>query len=200
MAKAKFYAYLTDKKKGIADNWPECEKLVSGVPGAKYRGFLTWKEADGWLRAGADYSVKHIAAKPGVYFDSGTGAGRGVEINVTDENGKSLLGKSLAKKHLNNLGHYLVQDKNITNNFGELLACKYALKIAQKAGVKNIFGDSALILDFWSKGFVNKDIPQDTIDLAQEVKKLRYKFEKSGGKIDRIPGASNPADLGYHKE
>jgi ribonuclease H-related protein len=199
MAKIKFYAYLTDKKKGIADNWPDCQKIVSGVTDAKYKSFLTRDEAELWLKAGADYNIKHIAAKPGVYFDSGTGAGHGVEINVTDESGKSILGKALAKKYLNDSGHHWVPDKTATNNFGELLACKYALKIAAKAGAKNVFGDSDLILDFWSKGFVKKDVLQDTIDLAKEVKKLRYKFEKSGGKIERIAGASNPADLGYHK-
>ena len=36
--------------------------------------------------------------EPGIYFDAGTGRGAGVEISVTDEQGKNLLHKALAQK------------------------------------------------------------------------------------------------------
>jgi ribonuclease H-related protein len=200
MAKAKFYAYLTVRNKGITDNWSGCEKFVKGINGARYKSFLTEKEAKMWLESGADYNVKHIAAKKGVYFDSGTGAGRGVEINVTDEKGKSLLGKILQREKLNLKGHHWIF-KDVTNNYGELLALKYALEIAKKEGAKMVFGDSKLIIEFWSKGAVNrKEVSAETFRLAIETKMLRKEFEESGGEIERIPGASNPADLGYHKE
>lgn len=200
MAKRKFYAYLTEEGKGIVDNWEECKEIVSGVPGAKYKGFLTEEEAERWLEAGADYNVKHIASEKGVYFDSGTGAGQGVEINVTDEKGRGLLDKILPKAHINGSNHHWIF-KDVTNNFGELLACKYALQIAMKEGVKKVFGDSDLIIRFWSKGLVNRrDKPVETIKLIDEVAKLRGEFEKTGGKIEYIPGASNPADLGFHKD
>lgn len=171
----------------MADNWPDCQKIVAGVSGAKFKAFLTLKEAERWLAAGADYSIKHIAAKKGIYFDAGTGAGRGVEINVTDEKGRGLLDK--------------IALKNVTNNFGELLACKYALQIAEKEGIKKIFGDSKLIIESWSNGFLNKKgLPIETVRLVKEVKELRDEFERAGGKIGFIPGASNPADLGFHRE
>lgn len=200
MKKIKFYAYLTEKEKGIADSWSECEKIVSGSPNAKYKGFITEDEAKRWLAAGADYGIKHIAAEKGIYFDAGTGAGKGVEVSVTDENGRSLLDKILPETHINRRGHHWIF-KDVTNNFGELLACKYALRIAIEEGVKKVFGDSDLIISFWSKGLVRRnDKPMDTIKLIEEVAKLRAEFEKSGGKIERIPGASNPADLGFHRE
>jgi len=199
MKKQKFYAYLTKKTKGIVDSWSTCEKIVSGVPDAKYKGFLTEDEAKRWLDAGADYNIKHIAAEKGIYFDAGTGANYGVEINVTDEMGHSLLGKILPKTHLNRRGHHWIF-KDVTNNFGELLACKYALQIALKEGIKKVFGDSNLILEAWSKGFIkSKNKSSDTINLVAEVKKLRDGFEKEGGKMEYIPGVSNPADLGFHK-
>ncbi len=200
MVKVKFYAYLTDKEKGIADNWPDCDKMVSGVNGARYKSFLTRGEAERWLKAGADYDIKHIAPEIGIYFDAGTGGGKGIEISVTDKTGKSLLDKILPKTSLNRRGrHWIFQ--NTTNNFGELLACKYALQIAEKGGINKVFGDSKLVIKFWSRGFLNeKALTRETIALAKEVAVLRDEFEKEGGKIGRMPGASNPADLGHHKE
>jgi ribonuclease HI len=198
MTKKKYYAYSINGKNGITDNWPACQKLVSGMLNAKYKGFETKDEAERWLAAGADYSLKHTASQKGIYFDAGTGAGKGVEISVTNEIGDSLLNKMLKKKDLNEKGHYLIAE-DVTNNFGELLACKYALEIALKEDIKNIFGDSKLILDYWSKGFIKKEMPEETISLSNEVKKLRYRFEKEGGKLSHISGGSNPADLGFHR-
>ena len=192
--KTKFYAYSIGDVKGITDNWPECQSIVSGKE-AKYKSFETKEEAEKWLEAGADYAIKHIASEKGVYFDAGTGAGLGVQINVTDENGKSFLFDLL---DTNEKGHYLIP-RNVTNNFGELLASKYALEIAMKNDIKKIFGDSKLILDYWSKGYIKKEVGEDTVNLANDVKKLRYDFEKQGGKMMHISGGRNPADLGFHK-
>ncbi len=198
MTKKKFYAYSINGKNGITDNWPQCQKIVSGMLNAKYKGFETKDQAERWLESGADYSLKNTASKEGIYFDAGTGAGKGVEISVTDEKGNSLLSKVLKKKDINKKGFHLIAD-DVTNNFGELLACKYALEIALKENIKDVFGDSKLILDYWSKGYIKKEMPEDTISLANEVKKLRYAFEKEGGKVEHISGGSNPADLGFHR-
>lgn len=195
--KRKYYAYIANGLSGVAESWDECKEIVSGVAGAKFKSFESFKEAELWLDAGADYKVKHIGLKEGIYFDAGTGAGQGVEASVTDEKGNNLLDKILPKASINERGKQLLN--GATNNFGELLACKYALEIALKLGVKEIFGDSKLIIDYWSKGYIKKDLPEETIDLAMEVKKLRYKFEKEGGKVEHVSGGRNPADLGFHR-
>lgn len=197
MKKRKFYAYSMSEKNGVTDTWEECQKIVSGKE-AKYKSFESKEEAERWLLAGADYSIKHIAFEDGIYFDAGTGAGEGVQINVTDKNGESFLKEIFKKEELNSKGHYLIKGK-VTNNFGELLASKYALKLALTKDVKKIFGDSKLILDYWSKGYIKKEIEEETRNLAGEVKKLRYAFEKNGGEMLHISGGSNPADLGFHK-
>lgn len=199
MKKEKFYAYATDKRKGVADNWPECRQIVSGVPNAKFKAFTTKTEAQKWLSAGADYGRERQIAEKGVYFDAGTGRGRGVEISVTDEKGNNLLNQILPTNKINQWGKHLIL-KDVTNNFGELLACKYALKIALKEKVKKVFGDSKLVIDYWSKGFANKkNIAPKTIKIIEEVKKIREEFEKRGGKIKLVSGTNNPADLGFHK-
>lgn len=199
MAKKKYYAYQVGKEKGIVDNWAECEKIVAGVPGAKFKGFVIQEEAEKWLDAGADYSKKHIGLEKGIYFDAGTGAGNGVEVSVSDENGDSLLYKILDEKDINKKGFQLL-GKGVTNNYGELLACKYALQISLQENNLKIFGDSKLVVEYWSKGFIKRDtVNQSTINLADEVKILRKMFEKNGGQIFLISGSSNPADLGFHK-
>jgi len=139
--KKKFYAYkLEDGLNGVADNWADCEKIVSGEPNAKFKGFSTREEAEAWLAAGADYNIKHVALEKGIYFDAGTGRGRGVEVSVTDEKGNNLLHKILPKEMINQFGkHWIFKD--VTNNFGELLACKFALEIALKDGTKKVIGD-----------------------------------------------------------
>ncbi|MFH1246634.1 MAG: ribonuclease H family protein [Candidatus Liptonbacteria bacterium] len=202
MKDKKYYAYLIPKRgeRGVCDNWAACEKKVKGVFGARYRGFKTRAEAEGWLRAGAEYAIKPKAnLRRGIYFDAGTGRGKGVEISVTDERGKNLLHESLPAKKINKFGKHLV-DGEATNNYGELLACKHALQIALARSEKKIFGDSRLIIDYWSKGYIKKEeVAPKTIRLAGQVKKLRKEFEAEGGSISHVPGGDNPADLGFHR-
>lgn len=201
----KYYAYLIPgtATHGIANNWEDCEKIVK-YRHAKYKGFNTAQEALNWLTLGAPYmvSVKSPRPKPkleqGIYFDAGTGRGKGVEVSVTDKNGVNLLHKAIAKSKLNEFGKQLLK-KEFTNNYGELLGCKYALQIALTQKVKKIFGDSKLVLHFWSKGILKrKELPPATIKLADAVTKSRKKFEISGGTLTYISGDHNPADLGFH--
>lgn len=199
--KTKYYAYILPgwKEGKITKDWETCRGQVSGVAGARYKGFESMAAAEDWLDGGAVYSVsplsagpklpkKKVVIQPGIYFDAGTGAGDGVRIRVTDELGKDLLPAS--KQHLG---------RSITNNYGELLAARYALEIAMKKKIKHVWGDSRLVIDYWSRGFVKKDVAPQTVGLARGVASLRKKFEAGGGKIERISGADNPADLGYHR-
>jgi len=45
MTKKNFYAVRIGVKPGIYRTWPECQKQVDGFKGAKFRGFVTEKEA-----------------------------------------------------------------------------------------------------------------------------------------------------------
>ncbi len=196
----KYYAYYipSSDENGVADDWNECEKKVSGEPGARYRGFATRKEAEQWLKAGADYSFQK-EFEPGIYFDAGTGRGKGVEVSVTDEKGENLLREVVPKKKLNKFGKYLIGE-GLTNNYGELLALKFALELAAKKKTKKIFGDSRLVINYWSKGFVKmQNVSPETLELIDEVVDLREKFEKKKGAIIHVSGKDNPADLGFHR-
>lgn len=195
----KYYAYVltVEHKSGIIDNWKECEKIVSGEK-ARYKSFKSQAEAQAWLKKGGNYEIKKAPKiEKGIYFDSGTGRGKGVEISVTDEKKKDLLDKILPKIKINKFGKHNVS--KATNNYGELLACKYALQIAIEQKKKSIYGDSRLVIDYWSKGFVNNKLQEKTIKLCKEVSELRKDFENIGGRIKFIKGDYNPADLGFHK-
>ena len=206
--KTKYYAYLVPAGahtvSGVVDDWKKCEKIVSGKYGARFKGFESREDAGAWLGAGARYEAKPLEAsiklQPGIYFDAGTGRGEGVEISVTDEKGKNLLHKVISKHELNQFGKHLIKSDAATNNYGELLALRYALEIARKMKVKHIFGDSRLVIDYWSKWRIKaKELPEETVELAHEVAELREKFEAGGGVIERIGGGHNPADLGFHR-
>jgi ribonuclease HI len=195
----KFYAYLVPGKdmRGITEQWSECEKIVRGQKGARYKSFKTQREAEEWLRSGGDYKSLAKKIEAGIYFDAGTGRGQGVEVSVTDERGRNLLHELVSKKFLNKYGKLLLSGK--TNNYGELLACRYALELAIRNGQNRVFGDSKLIISYWSKGIIKKDaLPVETVELAYEVRKLRREFENSGGKLEYVSGDVNPADLGFH--
>lgn len=75
-----------------------------------------------------------------------------------------------------------------------------ALEIAEKEKIYEIYGDSNLILFYWSKGRYSKDsLPEKTVELIEIVTKKRREFESKGGKVDYVSGDINPADLGFHK-
>jgi ribonuclease HI len=205
--KKKFYAYFVPgvvPKQGITDCWATCEKFVSGKTGARFKAFDSRGDAEAWLKNGARYEAKRALSRPklnpGIYFDAGTGRGDGVEISVTDEKGKNLLHKALAPAALNKFGKHLVGNVDATNNYGELLALRYALEIARVTRVKYVFGDSKLVIEFWSQWRIKrKDLPEETVALADDVSRAREAFEKAGGTVERISGDFNPADLGFHR-
>ena len=202
--KIKYYAYFVPGPRlvsGVVDDWKKCEKIVSGKFGARFKGFDSRDEAEEWLARGARYDAKPaVKLEAGIYFDAGTGRGEGVEVSVTDEKGKNLLHKAISKQQLNQFGKHLVANETATNNYGELLALRYALEVAKKMKVKRIFGDSRLVIDYWSKWRMKrKELPEETVELANEVAEMREQFEAKGGSIERIGGGHNPADLGFHK-
>ena len=80
------------------------------------------------------------------------------------------------------------------------MALKYAIQIAKKTKHKKIFGDSKLVIEYWSMGIAKaKDLPAKTVKLIFETTALRENFEEAGGKVLRISGGDNPADLGFHR-
>ena len=64
------------------------------------------------------------------------------------------------------------------------------LEIAIEEGIIKIFGDSKLVVEYWSKGHIKYEVGEETVNLAHEVKILRKEFEKMGGKMILISGGA----------
>lgn len=199
---SKVYAwYNSNLDNGIDKDWNTCKERKA----LRYKSFKTLQEAQNWLDNGAKYDKPKIELNEGVYFDSGTGRGRGIiEVRVTDRDKNSLLKHLITPRFtqwLNNLGWKLNEFDNIeldpdkSNNYGELLGLYLALEIARKLGYTDIYGDSKLVIYYWSKGQYN-NLPKDTVKLIEKVTENRKNF---GGNIRYINGDFNPADLGFHK-
>lgn len=87
------------------------------------------------------------------------------------------------------------------NNGAELLALLVGLRMAvNNVAIKKIYCDSDLMIKYWSTGYVTPTIKKkmDKRKLAYivECAKLRKIFELSGGKIVKVSGDNNLADLG----
>ncbi len=50
MPPKKVYAVAKGRKPGIYNNWPAAQTQIEGFPGAVYKGFLTMREAEEWLK------------------------------------------------------------------------------------------------------------------------------------------------------
>lgn len=91
-------------------------------------------------------------------------------------------------------------------NGAELLGMIMSLRILlHEAKMYSTLGsDSNTIINFWSLNRVNvitaQKMDPKKREYIKECTSLRKKFERQlKGKIVKVPGASNPADLGYHK-
>ncbi|MDO4690038.1 MAG: ribonuclease H family protein [Fusobacterium sp.] len=215
MAK-KFYAYfLNENNYGIVNTWDECKSIVQNSK-ARYKSFSSYDEAKIWLENGAEYENKKIISnslkallKEGVYFDAGTGRGQGVEVRITDKEGNSLIYilKSDSFNNFLNKNSWFINEfdniqltKDKTNNFGELLGLYLALECAKKTNLNKVFGDSQLVINYWSKGqYQENNLAQETISLIKKVAENRKKFEFNNASVEYISGDINPADLGFHK-
>ena len=199
---SKVYAwYNSNIDNGIDKDWNTCKERKA----LRYKSFKTLQEAQDWLDNGAKYDKPQIEPNEGVYFDSGTGRGRGItEVRVTDKDKNSLLKHLINPRFtqwLNNLGWKINEFDNIeldihkSNNYGELLGLYLALEIARKLGYTDVYGDSKLVIYYWSKGQYN-NLPKETVKLIEKVTENRKNF---GGNIRYINGDFNPADLGFHR-
>ena len=210
------YYLIEENFKGITNDWTEVKDKTFRKQ-SRYKKFKNEEEARQWLDNGAMYENKpksedgllFTIPKPkqqpieldpdGVFCDSGTGRMNIPEVKVSDYLGQPLLHKVLGESNINEFGNYYL-DKSKTNNYGELFALGCALRYALSNNKKNVYSDSNLVVNYWSKQiFKPQELSLDTIRLIVRVVELRQEFEALGGNVIRISGDYNPADLGFHK-
>jgi ribonuclease HI len=87
-------------------------------------------------------------------------------------------------------------------NGAELLSLIAGIRIAQEIKCLMVCSDSKLMTDYWSKRLKPETkLKMDPLksNWVEYLIKIRQNFEKIGGKIEKISGDDNPADLGFHK-
>ncbi len=128
-------------------------------------------------------------------------------IDILFKEDKKLSDFDIKEKFLGTLGSRNIIISNFSdvktqqNNGAELLALVAGLKIAKRIkSIKIIYSDSSLVVDYWSKGKIGPSVKDSRKKIyITECGKLRKEFEKNGGKIIKISGDNNKADLGKHK-
>ena len=137
MAKKKVYAVRKGKKTGLFYSWNECETVVSGYPGAEYKGFVTEEEANAYLGVKQEIVGDHntdeitdnkLLAYVDGSFDEALGKYAFGCIIITP-NGETI-------KEFGNGDN--PESLAIRNVAGEMLGAMYAVKWAVKNGYDNI--------------------------------------------------------------
>ena len=213
---SKYYAVKNGQVPGIYRSWSDCQKNVIGYKGAIYKSFATEFEANTFLgvelppSSPAPPTTRHI-----LYVDGGHNAqtGKDAWACVVNRKGKDMVGKykylfrdEKMKDVILPVGPRTVIVANYSdvtsqqNNGAELLAMWAALLISvHEKRYRTICSDSSLVVDYWSKKLnPAKQMYPRKKAVILEVIELRKEFEARGGVIVKIPGAGNPADLGYH--
>lgn len=210
----KFYAVKHGFQTGIFTEWNMVKKLVTNFPNAKHKSFKDEKEAKEYLNELKDKEENTIE----IYCDGGHNKQTGKEGwgSVVDFKGNCLLSQhrnliidlpihqsvKLKKDIRDVLISNFTDVKTQQTNGAELLALLAALRIAIHLNKKVIGCDSNVVLS-WTD-IKNREVKRDGMDVRKkqylnEANLLREKFEKEKGKIIKIKGDNNLADLGFHK-
>lgn len=90
--------------------------------------------------------------------------------------------------------------KSQQNNGAELVATVIGLILAIEYNYTIIYSDSSLITDYWSKRLSGKIADKQKRLLQRILVELNKEFESKGGRIVKISGDDNLADLGFHRK
>jgi ribonuclease HI len=127
-----FYVVANGKKTGIYNTWNECKEQIEDFPGAIFKKFGTFEEANEFL----DNHVNNLY----VYTD-------GSCVNNGKANAKAGYGIYFSKDNPMNVSYELKGD-NLTNNIAELSAVIHAINLIKDTKFKNkiIVTDSEYVI------------------------------------------------------
>jgi ribonuclease HI len=212
----KYYAVKVGKVPGIYLEWEECKRQVDGYPGAIHKSFKSKIEAERFITEEKEPEQKSYEGCV-VYVDGGQNKqsgkvawGRvvymgpegkidlvGMYPNLTTD--MELVTVDLPKAPQTTLIVASFKDVVMENNGAELLAMLFALRLASIVPeITEICSDSQLVVDYWSLGKYKAGIIEKKLKVIQECTILRKQFMSRGGKVTKIYGDDNYADLGYH--
>ena len=131
MTGKKVYAVRAGRETGIFQTWKECQRLVTGYPGAEYKSFTTWEAAEEYLGKKQDVqAIPETAAE--IYvdgsFDVRTGKfGCGVVILYK--------GEVITLKH----GYDDPASAELRNVAGEVMGAVNAIRYCQEHDIDEVY-------------------------------------------------------------
>ena len=164
--KKKFYAVACGREPGIYNEWygkDGAEAQVSGFPGARYRGFSRFKEAEDWLgklqQPGLFDQSEIPTPEPGGKTDPAQEVKKGEVIIYTDGgclNNPGPGGYGAVLLHGGKRKELSGGFQRTTNNRMELTACIEGLKSLNYPCSVNIFSDSQYVVNGIKKGWAKR--------------------------------------------
>ncbi|WP_028559383.1 ribonuclease H [Paenibacillus pinihumi] len=178
MSKSKFYVVWEGKKPGVYTSWPECQKQVGGVTGAKYKSYESRAAADkafqeGWKKHWGQ-GAQPGSASAGKYSGA-AGKRKSADIAAVGEIDYDSISVDVGT-HGNpgpveyrgvdtRTGQVLFSNEKIgkgTNNLGEFLAIVHGLAyLKQQGSSKTIYSDSLNALKWLREKKVSTTLVKD---------------------------------------
>ena len=190
--KQKYYAVKVGEQPGIYNSWDECNAMVYGYPGAKFKSFSSLEEAEAYLREEKEEDEqiteypKYYAFTDGSYNEATKTYGYGGFLQNGDE--KIILQGSGTNKEL----------ASMRNVAGEIAGAIAAIKKAKELALPSV----TIYYDYegvrsWAYGLwkTNKDATKEYADFVFETMgEMMVKFIHVKGHSG-IPGNEEADDL-----
>ena len=131
MTGKKVYAVRAGRETGIFQTWKECQRLVTGYPGAEYKSFTTWEAAEEYL--GKKQNVQAIPETAAeIYVDGSFDVrtkrfGCGVVILYK--------GEEITLKH----GYDDPASAELRNVAGEVMGAVTAIRYCQEHDIREVY-------------------------------------------------------------
>lgn len=147
----KYYGVQKGRSTGVFLSWAECQKQVTGFPGALFKSFATWEEAEAYVKGQAaevtDSATELLAKEPGALIAYVDGSFHGetgafsygmVLLALTEVTGKGMSDTDIAEQtfYESFLDEELASMRNVA---GEIKGAEAAMRHAVEHGYHKLY-------------------------------------------------------------
>ncbi|MFC1524081.1 ribonuclease HI [Thermodesulfobacteriota bacterium] len=159
MSTKKYYAVAKGRKPGVYTSWPVAKAQVHGFPGARYKGFPTWEEANSWLaKPISSKRVVQTGSKSKTHPDQAETTPKKGEVTIYTDGGARFNpgpgGYGIVQIYDGHCKELAGGYKLTTNNRMELMACIVALQnLEYRDKPVILYSDSSYVVNGINKGW-----------------------------------------------
>lgn len=178
MAKQKFYVVWVGNKPGVYNTWAECQQQTNQYPDAKYKSYVSKKEAeqafrDGWKKHWGQTSKTkpsqsaqkklNLSAAPLEEIDMDS-----ISVDVGCSGNPGIVEYKGVDTQTGELLFYHGPISKGTNNIGEFIAIVHGLAYLKKRGsTRTVYSDSRTALSWLKKKEIRSNLVRDAT--TQEI-------------------------------